>query len=77
MNHAQQPTASWDAGETGCSGLIVGVRSRIGQLNEGETLEVTVRNSGASIDLWVWCRMTGHCLIAESHPRYVIQRKSG
>jgi TusA-related sulfurtransferase len=67
-------TTQWDAGETGCSGLIVGLRKRIEQLIPGETLEVITRNTGASIDLWVWCRMTGHRLISETATSFVVQR---
>lgn len=65
----------WDAGETGCSGLIVGVRQRIERLRQGEKLEVVARNAGAAVDLWVWCRMTGHRLISEAPPHFVIERK--
>ena len=70
-------TARWDAHESGCSQLIVGLRRNIEQLNPGETLEVIARDPGAPIDLYVWCRMTGHCLISEAHPFYVIQCKDG
>jgi tRNA 2-thiouridine synthesizing protein A len=72
--HTSEATARWDAGETGCSQLIVGLRRYLEQLSPGETLEVTTRDAGAPIDVWVWCRMTGHHLILEAHPRYVIRR---
>jgi len=67
-------TAQWDAGETGCSGLIVGLRSRIDRLHRGDTLEVVARNAGASVDLWVWCRMTGHRLLTEAPPLFVVEK---
>ena len=67
-------TKQWDAGETGCSGLIVGVRRRIEQLVPGETLEVITRNAGASVDLWAWCRMTGHRLVSEKATSFILQR---
>ena len=75
MNRQRPPEAiaRWDAGETGCSGLIVGLRSRIGRLRPGEALEVIARNPGAAIDLWVWCQMTGHRLLSQAAPRFVIQ----
>ena len=69
-----QATARWDAGDAGCSRLIVGVRRQLEQLAPGQALEVTARDAGAKLDLWVWCRMTGHCLEAEAHPLYVIRR---
>ena len=70
-----ETTARWDAGDAGCSRLIIGVRREIEQLAPGQALEVTARDAGARLDLWVWCGMTGHCLEAEAHPIYVIRRK--
>jgi tRNA 2-thiouridine synthesizing protein A len=75
--YTSKATARWDAGETGCSQLIVGLRRNLERLTPGETLEVVARDAGAPIDLWVWCRMTGHHLISEAHPVYVIQRNDG
>ncbi len=68
-------TARWDAGETGCSRLIIGLRRQLERLAPGETLEVVARDTGAPVDLWVWCGMTGHRLISEAHPLYVIERR--
>jgi tRNA 2-thiouridine synthesizing protein A len=67
--------ARWDAGETGCSQLIVGLNRRLTQLNPGDLLEVVARDMGAPIDVYVWCRMTGHRLLSEAHPVYLIQRR--
>lgn len=71
---APGPTSRWHAGETGCAQLIVGLKERLAHLQPSETLEVTCRNPGASIDIFVWCRMTGHRLMSDAHPVYVIQR---
>ena len=67
--------ARWDAGQTGCSQLIVGLKRRLATLEPGEALEVVARDMGAPIDIFVWCRMTGNRLLAENHPTYLIQRK--
>ena len=67
--------AQWDAGDAGCSRLIIGVRREIERLAPGQALEVTARDAAARLDLGVWCGMTGHRLEAESHPIYVIRRK--
>lgn len=67
--------ARWDAGETGCSQLIVGLKRRLTQLNPGDVLEVVARDMGAPIDVFVWCSMTGHSLLSEAHPVYLIQRR--
>jgi TusA-related sulfurtransferase len=74
-HQSTQATARWDAGDAGCSRLIVGVRRELERLAPGQALEVTARDSGAKLDLWVWCGMTGHCLETEAHPIYVIRRK--
>jgi len=72
--HSSDRVTRWDAGEAGCSKLIMGLRQRLQQLATDETLEVTARDPGAPIDLWVWCRMTGNCLVSEAHPVYLIRR---
>ena len=76
MRHRPGATATekWDAGEAGCGQLIVGLNRKLAQLKAGETLEVTAHDAGAAIDIFVWCRMTGHVLLSEAHPVYVIQR---
>ena len=67
---------SFDAGELGCSHLILELRDRLGRLSPGDELEVTARDPGAPIDLPAWCRMTGHELVSAEPPAYVIRRKS-
>jgi tRNA 2-thiouridine synthesizing protein A len=69
-----KPTTRWDAGETGCGQLIVELRRKLRQLSKGQSLEVIARDAGAPLDLAAWCRMTGHDLISENHPIYVIRR---
>ena len=66
----------WDAGETGCGQLIVGLRRQLELLCSGDSLEVIARDAGAPADLPAWCRMTGHTLISAAHPVYVIQRNN-
>ena len=65
----------WDAGETGCSVLIVGLKREIDRIQAGELLQVTAPGAGASADLAAWCRLTGHRLVAANHPRYVLEKK--
>ena len=68
-------SSRWDAGESGCSSLIVGLKRRLAELDSGDVLEVVARDIGAPIDLFVWCRMTGNRLLSEAHPVYRIQRR--
>jgi tRNA 2-thiouridine synthesizing protein A len=66
----------WDAGELGCSRLIFELRNQLEKIPPGETLELVARDDGARSDLPAWCRMTGHELIAQDHPVYVIRRRA-
>lgn len=65
----------WEAGETGCGALIVGLKREIEQIRAGELLKVMALDAGASADLPAWCRMTEHTLVAASHPKYVLKKK--
>jgi len=67
---------TFDAGEMGCGSLIFKLRMRMRELEPGEQLEVIARDQGARQDLPAWCRMTGHTLVTEDHPVYVIQKKT-
>ncbi len=66
----------WDAGETGCGQLIVGLRDQLEALRCGALLKVIARDAGAPADLPAWCRMTGHTLVSAAHPVYVIRENS-
>jgi tRNA 2-thiouridine synthesizing protein A len=73
----EEPTHErWDAGDTGCGQLVVGIHRRLDAMRPGQTLEVIANDAGAPVDLPAWCRMTGHTLVSAEHPTYVIRRKS-
>jgi tRNA 2-thiouridine synthesizing protein A len=38
-------------------------------------MKLTARDPGAPADIPAWCRMTGHILMNQTHPVYLIQRK--
>ena len=73
---AAKPTRQWNAGEAACAQLIVGLKAQLDLTEPGETLEVVASSTGASIDIAVWCRMTGHLLLSADHPAYVIRHKA-
>ena len=75
--NASEIARDWEAGDTGCGQLIVGLKRQIGLLGTGELLRVTALDAGAPVDLPAWCRMTGHVLIRSSHPVYVIRKAGG
>ncbi len=66
---------AWDAGAMGCGELVLELRFRMQALPSGAVLELTATDPGAREDLPAWCRMTGHSLVAEEHPKYWIRRK--
>ncbi len=65
----------WDAGEAGCGQLAVGLKRAVAPLAPGEVLRVTAHGAGAAADIPAWCRVTGHELIAECAPEYVLRKK--
>jgi tRNA 2-thiouridine synthesizing protein A len=67
--------AEWDAGDIGCGDLVLELRIKLRSLESGQTLKVIARDPGAPEDLPAWCRLTGHALVASSHPTYWIKRK--
>ena len=67
--------AVWDAGDLGCGDLVLELRTRIDRLRPGQLIEVTALDPGAPADLPAWCRMTGHTLVWQEHPVYLIRRK--
>ena len=76
MTDAAAPAvAEWDAGDMGCGELVLELRFRLDALRPGQIMKLTARDPGAPADIPAWCRMTGHHLIAEGHPVYLIQRK--
>ena len=75
MEQDRPMSASWDAGEMGCGGLILGLRRALDKLHGNDLLELFAHGAGASVDIPAWCRITGHDLVLANHPRYVIRKK--
>jgi len=67
--------AEWDAGDTGCSELVLALRVRLDTLRPGQIMKLTARDPGAPADIPAWCRMTGNPLVGGRPPVYLIQRK--
>ncbi|MBW3610652.1 MAG: sulfurtransferase TusA family protein [Actinomycetota bacterium] len=65
----------WDAGEMGCGELVIQLRGRLAALGPAALFELVAHDPGAPEDLPAWCRLTGHRLVAERHPVYLIQRR--
>jgi len=70
--------AQLDAGEAGCSELIMLIFQTMKPMAPGEILEVLAYDQIADIDIMAWCRMTGNELIAqnrENRPQRFYVRK--
>lgn len=67
--------ARWDAGAMGCGDLVLELRQRLAALASGGVLALRAEDPGAVIDLPAWCNLTGHTLVAATHPEYRIHRK--
>ena len=65
----------WDAGDLACGDLLLRLRQRVESMRPGQVLRLVARDPGAPADLPAWCRLTGHRLVAEQHPVYLIERK--
>jgi len=72
----QRIARHWNAGERGCSRLIMGLKRELEQIRAGELLRVEARDPAATLDVPAWCGMAGHALISADPPVYVIRRTS-
>jgi tRNA 2-thiouridine synthesizing protein A len=74
------PDVVLDAGDSGCSELVMLVFQTMKTLTTGQVLEVHAYDPAAYVDLAAWCRMTGNPLmeydISVNPQRFFIQKKS-
>jgi tRNA 2-thiouridine synthesizing protein A len=69
-----RPIKTWDAGAMGCGELVLELRFRMQDMEQGTQLHLTAHDPGAVEDLPAWCRMTGHRMVRAAHPQYWIDR---
>lgn len=67
--------ARWDAGDLACGDLVLELRRRLQDLGSGRVLEVRAVDPAAPEDLPAWCRLTGHGLVAATHPLYLLRAR--
>jgi tRNA 2-thiouridine synthesizing protein A len=65
----------WNAGDLGCGDLVLQLMMRMKTLHPGAVLRLVALDPGAAADIPAWCRMTGHTLIEQHPPVYLIRRK--
>ena len=74
-SEGQTADSEWDAGDIGCGELALGLRLHLGGMSPGRVLKLIARDPGARADIPAWCLLTGHALVMEQHPVYLIRRK--
>ncbi len=64
-------------GDLGCARLLVLLRARVAELDEGTVVHLSTNDPIAPIDLPVWCRLTGHEYLGTvdgtSEPTYAVR----
>ncbi|MCL4862931.1 MAG: sulfurtransferase TusA family protein [Caldilineaceae bacterium] len=66
----------FDAGDQGCAfGPLDEIARIMRRMQPGQTLEVHATDPTVSADLTAWCRMTGHTLVEQRGPHYLLRRK--
>lgn len=65
----------YDAGDLACGELLIELRRRMLRLRPGDLLALRATDPAAPLDIPAWCFTTGHALVEDRHPRYVIRRK--
>ena len=76
MNDAIAPAdEEWNAGDLGCGDLVLELRDRLRRMHTGQIMRLIARDAGAPADLPAWCRMTGHTLVSQNHPVYLIRTR--
>ncbi len=70
-----RPDEEWDAGDLGCGELVLELKWRLDGMRPDQVIKVIALDPGAPADMPAWCRLTGHTLLHQEHPVYLIQRQ--
>ena len=72
------PDTVLDAGDSGCTELIMLIFQAMKKLNPGETLEIFSSDEAADLDIAAWCHLTGHSIVSshsKASPKRILIRK--
>jgi len=64
----------FDALDLGCGQLLLDFSIHIRPLPEGSVVMLATRDIASPMEIPAWSRLTGHRLIAQSHPYYLIEK---
>lgn len=72
----ETPAIIHDFGDLGCGDLVLQLRRILRELPPGTVVRVLATDPGAPQDIPAWVRMTGHTLLAASHPVYDLKKRA-
>ena len=65
----------FDGLELGCGQLLLDLNLYVRTLPPGARLLVASRDLGSNVEIPAWCRLTGHHLLRDNPPFYLIEPK--
>ena len=66
----------YDAGDKGCGdGPLETIAGLVRKMPPGETLAIHATDPSVAVDLAAWTRMSGHQLVDQQGPYYLVRRK--
>jgi tRNA 2-thiouridine synthesizing protein A len=76
----EEAVAAWrfsyvrDCGDLSCGDLVLDLRQFVARTPPGARILVVARDPASVIDVPAWCRVTGHVLLAQAHPCFLIEK---
>jgi TusA-related sulfurtransferase len=66
----------YDAGDKGCGeGPLETIAGLVRKMQPGQTLAIHATDPSVAVDLAAWTRMSGHQLMEQQGPYYLVRRK--
>lgn len=60
-------------GALGCGDLVFELKAQFDRAEAGQQVRVVSDDPGAGQEIPSWCRMTGHLLLADDPPYYLVR----
>jgi tRNA 2-thiouridine synthesizing protein A len=73
----EAPVESIDGGDLACARLLILLRNRVAELEDGTIVHLNTTDPVAPIDLPAWCRMTGHTYLGTVEDAEPLLRHQG
>ena len=63
-----------DCGDLSCGDLVLDLRRFVARTPPGARILVVARDPASVIDVPAWCLVTGHALVTQAHPCFLIEK---